>query len=1301
MTPLDSLRTSTAAPAPSPPGPRRWSVPRLTVSGRISLLFALPALGALLTLAAFGVYLHVNAGVDRLSGTLVRQQEMVDALAEDLREAADGQDKTAAITRHVRRANEGLGRIEEAATMLEGDPLMIAEDLGADLEPYRARWTTASARTLAAVGTADEPRQSPGPLALLRREVRALALATDRLHADHLRWIDALRQRVVMALLALLLLDIAIVLLGRRVLRSYLEERDASEAQLRQLSVAASRTSSGILITDERGAVTWVNEAMERMTGYAASDFLGRRPGELLTGPGTDPAVLDRIRASVNAGEACREEVLNYTRDGRRMWVEVEITPVRDARGRITQRVAIETDVTERHTASEALRKREQLFRCALESMRDGLVVYGADRSVKLLNPSAERILGIGIEGLSNYGDGDPSWRLLRADGSTMPNDERPVALALATGKPQRDVSMGVARRDGTTRWLQMQAQPLTSDGESAAHGAVATFEDVTDRREAEEQIRRLTRLVEQMPAAAIVTDGEGRIEWVNSGFTLVTGYALDDVRGRTPSVIKSEQTRPEVHAALWQTIREGREWRGELLNRRRDGVPYWATVSIFPVRDDEGRVVNFVGIQEDITERKRTVEALRQSEEKYRTILEHIEDGYYEVGLDGALRFVNEPVARSLGRSSAELVGTRFGDFTGAEDRARLREAFGQVLTSGQAVRAFEWQVIPRDGIPLHVEASISVITDGMGRPTGFRGIVRDVTLRKQAEDELRRAREAALETARLKSEFLANMSHEIRTPMNGVIGMTDLMLETELSPEQRDYVLTTKSSAGALLTIINDILDFSKIEAGKLTLESVPFRPRDLLADTLKSLAFRASQKGLELVLDLHSDLPDTLSGDPGRLRQVVTNLVGNAIKFTERGEVVLHARVDERSGDACTLHVAVRDTGIGIPHDKQAAIFDAFTQADGSTTRRFGGTGLGLSISVRLVQLMGGRIWVESQPGEGSTFHFTMRLGIEAGSPALTSPVPTSMLAGCRTLVVDDHPTNRRILAGMLAEWQMRAEEASGADAAVPALDAALAAGDPVRVLLLDVQMAGEDGFQLAGRLLAEPRFDGLRILMLTSAGERGDMARCRELGVAGYLRKPIAMGDLRDALLSVLGGGERAAREVVTRHTLRERRRVLRILVAEDQGVNRKVAVHMLQKQGHEVHAVADGREALAAVAQVDFDVVLMDVQMPEMDGLEATRAIRALERGTAARLPIIALTAHAMKGDQERCIEAGMDDYVSKPLSPARLFEAIERVTSGARGTAAGAPPREDGAREAGVETGEGPATPPGGLSEAA
>ena len=638
-------------------------------------------------------------------------------------------------------------------------------------------------------------------------------------------------------------------------------------------------------------------------------------------------------------------------------------------------------------------------------------------------------------------------------------------------------------------------------------------------------------------------------------------------------------------------------------------------------------------------------------------------------VGTDGYFKRLNSAWEKTLGFTCQELLSRPWVEFIHPDDRASSSEQASN-LERGQDVISFENRYLCRDGSYRWLLWAATFDVDGRR----IYAIGRDVTERRRAQEaqeenaarlgqlvkELELSRRRAEDAARVKADFLANMSHEIRTPMNAVMGMTDLALGTQLSAEQRGYLSTVKTSARSLLDLVDDILDLSKIEAGKLELDRVDIDVRETVEDAIRVLAVRAGEKGLELACRISPAVPVHLLGDPGRLRQVVVNLVGNAIKFTERGEVVLDAEVFSQDDDEVRIHFAVRDTGIGVPAEKRSHIFDPFTQADTSTTRRFGGSGLGLAISTQLVEMMGGTLGVESEVGRGSTFSFTARFERPHLEPPAASPSPDVEMAGLPILVVDDNATNRAILSEMLSNWTMRPTAVASGREALRVLQEARAAGRPFKLLVTDGQMPEMDGFMLAEAVKKDPGLRDVPMILLTSAGRPGDGARCRRIGIAGLLTKPVKQSDLLDTMAIVLGGETLwASRETVAP---RVAARPLRILLAEDNPVNQQVAARLLEKRGHRVVIVGDGLAAVKALApgsDTGFDVVLMDVQMPEMDGLQATATVRARERVSGGHVPIVAMTAHAMEGDRERCLAAGMDGYVTKPVEADRLIEAVE------------------------------------------
>jgi PAS domain S-box-containing protein len=674
--------------------------------------------------------------------------------------------------------------------------------------------------------------------------------------------------------------------------------------------------------------------------------------------------------------------------------------------------------------------------------------------------------------------------------------------------------------------------------------------------------------------------------------------------------------------------------------------------------------------LQQEIAGRKKIEVALREAEEKYRSIFEEAIVGIFQTSPDGRLLSINPAQARMYGYDSPEeMIVDRRDLATQSYVDPQRRDEFKRMMEEQDIVENFEYEAYRKDGVRVWFSHNARAVREASGKIAYYVGTSENITERKHAQEKLereiierKRAEEAAETANRSKSEFLANMSHEIRTPMNGIFGMTELLLDTELTPEQRDNLSLVRLSAESLLSVINDILDFSKIEAGKMELESIPFDLRESLGETMKALGFRAHQKGLEIIYEVAPDVPEALLGDPGRLRQILVNLVGNAVKFTDLGEIFVRTERESETGNSVCLHFIIKDTGIGIPADKQAKVFDAFSQADGSMTRKFGGTGLGLSICCKLIALMKGRIWVESEPGIGSTFHFTANLAVQSTPSVSPAPLEEKSLLNLHALIVDDNSTNRRVLQGMLERWGMKPTAIEGGRSALQALEIAKSTGHPFPLILLDGQMPEMDGFALVELIQNDRGLAGATIMMLTSVGQIGDAKRCRDLGISAYLVKPIRQSELLEAVCRVLSKSiKQAAIPLVTRHVLKEEKNRARILLVEDNPVNQTLALRLLEKRGYIVKVVGDGAQAVAAFEYEPFDLILMDVQMPVMDGLEATAVIRTGEKSTNTHIPIVAMTAHALKGDEQRCLAAGMDAYISKPIRTTALFSTIESL----------------------------------------
>ena len=812
--------------------------------------------------------------------------------------------------------------------------------------------------------------------------------------------------------------------------------------------------------------------------------------------------------------------------------------------------------------------------------------------------------------------------------------------------------------RAGDLYWVQSTIVPMRNDA-----GALTQFisirTDITARKllqasitATQARLRHITNAVPGVVYQCEVGHGQTRFTFVSDRLKEIRGLEAQALMA--DGSISAQQIVPEDRQRCVQGVLDAAArrapWSDEYQITRPDGKQRWIRAEISPEAEltVDGATV-FTGIWQDVTLLKEVGARLREVTENIPVAVYQ-----YEVAADGgpSFPFFSSVIERICGVAAEEIMGNAHAlfDQIHPEDRTNFKTVMKGFENNGQVTWSYDFRLLHRvraREVWVHVEAQTKQSTNGHRRWNGY---LADISESKMASEELRRAKEDAEAANRSKSDFLANMSHEIRTPMNGVMGMTELLLDTSLDAEQREYLRIVQSSSESLLRVINDILDFSKIEAGKLLIEHLPFNLGRTVADTLKTVALRAHDKGLELVCDIAPDVPMALLGDAGRLRQILVNIVGNAIKFTARGEVVLRIERAQGSDDGTLLHLTVSDTGIGIPADKLKSIFDPFSQEDSSITRKFGGTGLGLTICARLVAALGGRLWVESVLGRGSVFHFTVRMEMDASaSEELGPPV---QLAGLSAMIVDDNEVNRLVLKRSLQSAGVFAHDVASGQEALDWLSDPDGAKRYCDFVLLDARMPEMDGFLLARRILSLPERAKTPLVMLSSDGMSGDAQKARDAGILGYLTKPVSRDELFTVLSGVLNLHVQKPAVLVNQSPAQNNRVAMDVLLVEDHVVNQKLAVALLERWGHRVEVAANGQLALAVLAQRSFDVILMDMMMPVMDGLETTQRIRASELGR--RTPIIAMTANAMQGDRERCLAAGMDDYISKPIETAEL-----------------------------------------------
>ncbi|XVJ69547.1 MAG: response regulator [Rhizobacter sp.] len=836
--------------------------------------------------------------------------------------------------------------------------------------------------------------------------------------------------------------------------------------------------------------------------------------------------------------------------------------------------------------------------------------------------------------------------------------------------------------RDTTNELLARFDMPRIADDDNDLMGLANLMRDVLEQRDeaVEEMVQsemKLRSMIVNLPGCVYrcLPNDETTMLFLSGGIEALCGYPAGDFLSgkRTLASIVMAEDLPEVVRRMIVANKARTSYEHEYRIKHADGSIRWAYGKGQGVFDEDGKLQYYDGLILDNTQAKLAQEEIVKTRSLLFNAIEALDVGFIMYDEEDKLVICNQkfrdiyyeldPAVFEPGTPYMDVMRAYYRSGMGGIDRSLpenqwlvYRKAWREDLQEGS--HTYEAEVGGR-------WLTIDDTRTAQGTTVSLRT---DITALKRMTLEMMQAKDDAEAASRAKSDFLANMSHEIRTPMNGILGMTELALDTPLNPEQTEYLQLVKSSANSLLVIVNDILDFSKIEAGKMTIEAIPFSLRSTLHQCLKPLAVKAHDKKLELLCDVELGVTDQLTGDPGRLRQIVINLVGNAIKFTSEGEVAVTVTSESVDLERSMLHIAVRDTGIGIPADKQNQVFESFSQADNSTTRKYGGTGLGLSICVRLCELMGGRIWLESEPGKGSTFHFTMQVGV-ALNP--TPVLEQTNLQGLSVLMADDNPTNRRWLEDTLTRWGMTPTVACDGHEALALINDL---SNEYDLILLDGQMPELSGFDVAQAMVGRPHLMGSTVMMLTSGGQRGDAARCKALGVGGYLVKPVSQSELYDAIMLTLAEHDRVTQpapldqltaplqaQLVTRHTVTESRFRRSVLLAEDNPVNQKLAVRLLEKMGHSVKVANNGQEALDMTAQEEFDLVLMDMQMPVMGGVDATLAIRQREKTEGGHLPIIAMTANAMQGDRETCIEAGMDGYVSKPINTALMAAEMERV----------------------------------------
>jgi two-component system sensor histidine kinase/response regulator len=1039
------------------------------------------------------------------------------------------------------------------------------------------------------------------------------------------------------------------IFLGSRLIGSLYLEADLSDLQgrLREFEQLTVLIAVGCLFT-----VYFLTAALQRG----------------ITRPILDLAEIARSVASANsysmrAPSLPGRELRQLSADFNHMLMEIERrdAELNEARDVLELRVAartgeLEMEVKERIRAEQQLQQRTTFLNTLITNSPLAIVVGGPDGRLELVNPAFEKLFG--------YTSAEAIG--LRIDDLLYPSSLSRSEMDGRLQKVKKDKIHETAKRrkkNGDLVDVEVHAVPLLL--ESGEQNVLALYQDISERLQVQRALQESEELFRTVSAAAPVgiflVNAEGQCLYLNERWLEMSGLSLEESLGNGWLQALHREDRTRVSALWEEKSSSGQLYSSSHRYQKKGGEIVCVESLARPVMRADGSVRGYVGIVQDVTERKAAGEKLRQSEEMFRTLSATAPVGIVLLDDAGKLTYVNEQFLRITGLKAESAHGSTWKAAIHPEDLQRVCETREKAIAKKEDY-AMSYRYLNPDGVTVWADTVAKGIRQKDATKHGYVVVIQDVTERHNAEERLREAKEAAEASNKAKSEFLANMSHEIRTPMNGILGMTDLALDSELKPEQREYLEMVRSSADSLLGIINDILDFSKIESGRLDLENVPFSLLDCVESALHPLAVRAQQKNLEVAWALLGEIPEVLRGDPTRLRQILINLVGNAIKFTKEGDIrVLVDRLPS-ADDGVVVRFSVSDTGIGIPKEKHGHIFEAFAQADSSTTREFGGTGLGLSISARLIQLMQGEISVDSSPGMGTTFTFTLRFAAAAKHESPRPVVRHLDFSNRKVLVVDDNEVNRHLLMRLLPRWGLEPHCVESGPDALTYFQKALEQKAPFALLLLDHNMPGMSGYEVAEHIRKVAPKEDVAILILSSVLNADEQERGKSLGIGRWLTKPLRRSTLKEAIFEALHVPAPTGNEPTFKPEP-SAGQGLQLLLVEDNAVNQKLAIRLLEKMGHQVALAVNGREAVDMFQRQFFNLILMDIQMPIMSGVEATLKIRELEKGSSAHIPIVAMTAHAMAGDADRYLASGMDGYVSKPIRVETLCSEINRLVN--------------------------------------